>query len=268
VAAAAPAAPRAEPGIAIAAEAQLFWVDRGRYHLTIAPMQSALGVAGGMSLPSVQVVTPNAGDPSAVEIIGEPEANWIGSGGGTIVVRSPPEGGHLLVTAYTLPDQPTSPLEIDLQPVDDDPSGETSEASTNLGPRLEIVLHIERAGDRRFAGAAWAGRLGSRLRIEAMAVYPIEVISRGEIEYKVFTHGGRETPWVANGQLCGTRGQSLALTGFAVRLAPQLRDRFDIVYRGAFFNSGPGPFVSNGQACVAPLPSDPLEAVEIRIVER
>ena len=66
----------------------------------------------------------------------------------------------------------------------------------------------------------------------------------------------------------GTRGQRLPLTGFAVRLAPQVSHRFDVLYEGAFFESGiAGPF-RNGELCLPPLADDPLEAINVRVIRR
>jgi hypothetical protein len=259
------------------AGAKLLWVDSGLHSLSVAPMGSTPNVTGGMNLPSVLVVTPNAGKAATVEIITDPNTgNWIGAGGGTMVLRAPPGGGHILVTAYALPEQSTMPLELELRPIDAEHAAVVAAAAVAAETavaaraplRSEITLHIERFGDRRFSGEGWAGQLGSKLRIEALAVRPLEGISRGEIEYRAITRGGRETPWVTDGRLCGTRGQSLPLTGFAVQLASHLRDAFDVTYRGAFFTSGPAPLVRNGEPCLSPVRDDPLEAVEIRIVER
>jgi len=65
---------------------------------------------------------------------------------------------------------------------------------------------------------------------------------------------------VGGARLCGTRGQRLPLTGFAVRLAPHVSHRFDVLYEGAFFES-----VLRGRsamgAVLPPLADDPLEAI-------
>lgn len=250
----------------------MFRIEPGLHTLTIAPARAAPGGVPGMSLPAAFVMAPNSGSADSVELLGTSGAgSWIGPEGGSVVLRGPPGGGHVLVTAYMLPGPAAVPLDIDLRPLDQKPAATTVPAlpaAPATALRTELVLHIEREGDRHFATGSWAGRLGSRLRVEALAVRPLGAIRRGEIEYKVYAADGRETPWVTQGKLCGTRGQSLPLTGFAVRLAPRLSEEFDVVYRGAFFASGPVPAVRNGEPCFAPLPGDPLEAVEVRIVAR
>ena len=133
----------------------------------------------------------------------------------------------------------------------------------------EILLHIERAGDRLFPGRGWVGALGRKLRIEAFSIRPLEAIAPGDIEFKGFLPRGGETQWVQGGLLCGTRGRRLPLTGFAVRLAPRLASRFDVVYQGSFFSEGISAPERNGQPCRGVgSADDPLEAMNIRILEK
>ena len=134
--------------------------------------------------------------------------------------------------------------------------------------RTEVALHMERLGDRRYPGQGWVGNRGQRLRIEAFSIRPLDVLSPSDIEYKAFGPDGRETPWVSDGRLCGTRGRGLPLTGFALRLAAPMRDRFDVVYQGSFFDSGIIGPSRNGEPCVPTIPDDPLEAINLRLVER
>jgi hypothetical protein len=253
--------------IAIVAEARLLRVEPGLHSLTIAAARGAAREIAGMTLPAVFVTAPHSGTADAIELIGSRGgATWVDAAGGTVLLRAPAAGGQVLLTSYNPPGGVATPPDIELRPVDAMTAVPTAPGGPPL--RAEIVLHIEREGDRQFTTGGWAGRLGSRLRVEALAVRPLEAISRGEVEYKVYGTGGRETPWVSDGRLCGTRGQGQPLTGFAIRLAPHLRSGFDVIYRGAFFASGPAPAARNGEACFAVLRDDPLEAVEIRIVER
>ena len=252
--------------VAIAAEARLLQVGPGLHNLTIAASRVVASAFAGIALPAVFVTVPGLGTGDAIELIGaRGQGVWLDAAGGTVMLRAT-TGGHVLLTSYNGPDWPASPLDIELRPADAATMIPTAPNGAAL--RAEIVLHIEREGDRQFTTGGWAGRLGSRRRVEALAVRPLEAISHGEVEYKVYSTGGRETPWVSDGRLCGTRGQGLPLTGFAIRLAPHLRNGFDVIYRGAFFASGPAPTARNGEACFASLRDDPLEAVEIRIVER
>jgi hypothetical protein len=130
----------------------------------------------------------------------------------------------------------------------------------------EILLHIMGIGDRRFVEPGWAGHPGSRRQIEAMSIRPCDELSPGAIEFRVFAQEGRATAWVSSGNYARARGRQLALTGFAVRPAPQVSDRFDVVYEGCFFEGGVVGPKRNGEICASPVPNDPLEAVRVRIV--
>ena len=132
----------------------------------------------------------------------------------------------------------------------------------------ELILHIERQGDRRLPGQGWAGNPGQRLRVEGFAIRPLEVIAPGDLEYMGYGPAGRQTPWVSDAKLCGTRGRGLPLTGFAIRLAPRLRERFDVIYEGYFFDSGATGPARNGEPCLPASVDDPLSAVRLRLVER
>jgi hypothetical protein len=58
------------------------------------------------------------------------------------------------------------------------------------------------------------------------------------------------------------------LTGFAVRLAPHVGDRFDVLYQGAFFESGVAGPHRNGALCISAIADDPLEAINVRVIRR
>ncbi len=264
---AAPAKSQGSGTVSVVAEARLLTIEPGLHRLLIPASRGAVRDVGGLLLPAVFVAVPPSRAGETTELIGAHGGGvWIDAAGGTVTLRASATGGHILVTGYGPPGAAALPPNIELRPAEADAQVPTAPGSPPL--RTAIILHIEREGDCQFAAGGWAGRLGSRRRIEALAVRPLEAISSGEIEYKVYSMGGRETPWVSDGRLCGTRGQGLPLTGFAIRLAPHLRGRFDVIYRGAFFASGPAPAARNGEVCFAPLRDDPLEAVEIRIVSR
>jgi hypothetical protein len=257
----------------LAATATVIRLDPGLYALEIAGRPDLPGRISNRAPPVIQVSAPPAGQAGCVEIIGASGdgAQWIAHGGGTVVVKSPPGGGSVWITAFGDPDDAPIPPWVEPHPIDrwrangaaPEPLGVITEPEQI---RTEIVLHVERLGDRRFAGQGWVGSRGRKLRIEAFSIRPIEGLAPNDIEVKGLGPHGRETPWVGGARLCGTRGQRLPLTGFAVRLSPHLGHRFDVAYEGAFFESGiAGPF-RNGELCIPPVADDPLEAINVRVV--
>jgi hypothetical protein len=61
-------------------------------------------------------------------------------------------------------------------------SAEASEEPEEIG--TEVVLHIERLGDRRFPGQGWVGNRGKKLRIEAFSIRPLETLMARDIEFR------------------------------------------------------------------------------------
>jgi hypothetical protein len=168
----------------------------------------------------------------------------------------PPEAPALLTTAFADADD-TFML------------AETSEAAADPDAiALEITLHMERLGDMMFGANAWCGRIGARMQIEAFAMRGTSLGMPLQLEYMAFGPAGRQTRWMADGQLCGTRGRGIPLTGFAVRLAPAMAQSFDVTYQGSFFASGATLPCRNGAVCLPPGPEDYLEAMHVAVTPR
>jgi glycosyltransferase involved in cell wall biosynthesis len=143
----------------------------------------------------------------------------------------------------------------------------TAEVAKSLP--LQIAAHIRSRGDMSFAEVDWAGRMGQGLWIESFSVRPLEHFTAQDIEYKALTGSGFETSWISEDHMCGTKGMSVPLVGFAVRLKPTLEAAaYDCEYSG-YFQSGAivGP-LRNGAPCRSMVANDPLEGVRIRIVKR
>lgn len=261
----------------IGTHGRLITLEEGIHALSFAPVAAA-GGAAGVKFPAIHVCAPPSDDFDLVEIVtgsGDlPE--WCDAGGGVVVVKAPDGGGVVMVTTFG-PGTATVGVDVDVRrlgPGAPPPPARAVPAAAATAPssspsdplRSEIVLHIEREGDRRFESVGWAGTRGQRRRVEAFSVRPLEALAPGDLQYKAFGPNGRETPWVTDAKLCGTRGRGLPLTGFAVRLAPHLREQFDVVYEGAFFESGVTGTMRNGEPCVPTIKDDPLEAINLRVV--
>jgi hypothetical protein len=255
------------------AYATLLWLEQGLYALEVGETSCPTEEFSGLRLPLIQLAVPPGGREQQVKMLGSSRDDeaWFGREGGTVIVKAPSDGGHVFVTAYSLPGQAVRVPRLQARRID----GRRSNGTGSSGlldeieeVRTELVLHVERLGDKRFPGQGWVGNRGKRLRIEAFSIHPTEVLAARDIEFKALGPKGRQTPWVTDAKLCGTRGQGLPLTGFAVRLAPRIADRFDAVYQGAFFESGVvGPF-RNGELCIAPIADDPLEAINLQLTRR
>ncbi len=291
-----PPSPQTDAGgdPALQTAARLIRVEHGLHVLSVGPTGGVSDVLDGIALPAIQISSPPSDRFDPVEIITKWNDNgaWLGKNGGVVVLRSPPGGGNLLITVYAEPGAPPAfPEDIEVRPIDQpapraeadriavarqvaadrDTAAPGPPIGTPADPPeadLWITLHIERQGDRSFPARGWVGNLGRRVRIEAFSISPQGKLSPNDIEYKAFGPQGRETRWTSEGKLCGTRGRGLPLTGFAVQPLPHLRDRFDVIYQGAFFDSGITEPCRNGEPCLPARADDVLEAINLRVVER
>jgi GT2 family glycosyltransferase/glycosyltransferase involved in cell wall biosynthesis len=150
------------------------------------------------------------------------------------------------------------------------------QAKSAVGPEgealavpLKIKTHIRSRGDVNFADTPWAGRVAPGLWIESFSVQPLKNLAAHDIEYKGLTGTGFETPWQSDDQICGTKGMSVPLVGFALRLKPSAATSvYDCEYSG-YYRSGVtvGP-LRNGAPCRSTVANDPLEGIQIRIAKR
>lgn len=207
--------------------------------------------------------------------------NWLSDAGDVVVCRVSGGPASILLTSLRAPG--TAALDVEIQRVDgrstlgpqlqplgaveEGGGGEPGQAAPGLSAK--IVAHIQRRGDVTFVDAPWAGDVGQRLWIESFSIEPQEKLAATDIEYKGLTATGYETPWLTGGASAGTRGMGIPLVGFSVRLrAPELAAAYDCQYSGAFLSGAVVGPLRNGEPCRSKRQNDPLEAIQIRIVER
>jgi non-homologous end joining protein Ku len=192
--------------------------------------------------------------------------------GAALPEPEPSPAAALPLAAQAEPASQTAPPEPEPEAAADAALGAVLEAATaDPLPReigAEILLRLIDIGDRRFDGPGWAGMPGGGRRIEAISIRPREELAPDAVEFRVFAAEGRATPWASNGSYAGTSGRNLALTGFAARPAPAIADRFDVVYEGWFVEGGAVGPLRNGEACLSPVPDDPIEALRVSFIER
>jgi len=268
--------------------ARLISLDPGLFAFSVTGVAPWRGAERGLALPAVHVCPFHAVSDSAVEITngtGRPGA-WLGGRADTLFVRSPPEGGTALVTAYLARDPSGPALALSIRRLDrptDAPGTTPAEVPITTVPLatpvvavrpqeevgLEILLHIRGRGDVYFFEPGWAGRVGAGSWVEAFAILPQHALAASVIEYKGLSASGVETGWLPSGSRCGTSGRSTPLLGFAVRQKAGIAGaRFDCKYSG-YFQSGviSGP-VRNGAPCLSTVANDPLEGLQLRIIDR
>ncbi|MTK11808.1 MAG: hypothetical protein F8N39_06890 [Clostridiaceae bacterium] len=276
----------------LAASAKQFSLAPGLYAVTIGDAADRTSVTDGVALPitNVQVLGWEKMPGSRVFATGA-EPGWAGPRGGTIVIQILPPGGRVLMTTYRPSGEAPIPLSVKIAPlghpavlpgcesqgavaaagsdrttpesdVGNHPSG------TSFGVTTRITLALREIGEIDYSGDDWAGEKSGTSIVEAFSVMPLNGVDDTDLEYKAFGPNGLETPWVRGARLCGSRGRGIALTGFAVRVSPRLQGKFDVVYQGAFTNSGHSAPHRNGEPCKGTDPGDCLEGVRIGLQAR
>lgn len=249
-------------------------LDHGLYALTAGP---AVGTGtepiDGIALPVMRLSSLPGHSP--IELVSRPgdAPGWIDARGGTIFVKAPEIGGTALITTYggctaaAMRDVTIRRLNVSSLARRREPPAMVLGNDISGVIESEITLHIERLGDRQFSSRQWAGNPNLRLRIEGISLRLLQGFGTDDVEYMGFYPGDKCTAWVSGGALCGSRGRGLPLTGFAIRLVPKLRPRFEVLYRGVFLEGGASPFRHNGEPCLSEQADDPLCAVNVEIID-
>jgi hypothetical protein len=222
---------------------------------------------------------------------------WLYEAGSTLIARVSSASATLLLTSLQDGDGPA--LDVKMERLDsrteaDAPTGIQSESQSldvsksrqtpdkvrRLGESkplvtsmqevtFQLVAHLRNHGDKIFETGVWAGRIEKGAWIESFTVTLLDRLAKHDIEYKSLTGNGIETPWIQGGESCGTRGLGIPLVGFALRLKSSVNSaRYDCEYSG-YFQSGTtiGP-LKNGAPCRSTKAADPLEGMQVRIVQR
>ncbi len=262
------AAPRAEPSVG---------------QLNLPAMQVGLGP--GVRSDQVEFIAGSGTDGTWLFAQGDVLVAKVNGAGATLVLTSVRSSiGEVLSIAVERLEARTpaaAPSESAIIPADlpaaaAETGAPAPKAKSTVGPEgeslavpLQIKTHIRSRGDMNFADAPWAGRVAPGLWIEAFSIHPLKHLTAHDIEYKSLTGTGFETPWLSDEQICGTKGMSVPLVGFAMRLKPgAATSAYECEYSG-YYRSGVtvGP-LRNGAPCRSTVANDPLEGIQIRIVKR
>jgi GT2 family glycosyltransferase/glycosyltransferase involved in cell wall biosynthesis len=271
---------------ALSAAAHPITVGPGLYLFRVrSSMPTASAGTADIALPAVNLTVVPGGSADNVEFMSAPGGNgsWLCRPSDMVVARVAERASTLLLTSLRAPGGPMLSIEVErldkheiptappaavAEADDTNPSTPTGEPPSPPGLRAELSVHVQRRGDRLFTTPAWAGFRGEGIWIESFSINPLELIGADQIEYKGLTATGYETPWLSNGAPCGTRGNSMPLLGFAVRLKPSSDSQhYDCEYGGAFLSGATVGPCRNGAPCVSMQSDDPLEAIQLRIVE-
>jgi len=130
---------------------------------------------------------------------------------------------------------------------------------------LEVMVHIEGIGDRKFSDNEMAGTQGESRRLEGLQLNFNPRRAGLGIRYMGHVQNVGDTPWVGEGQYVGTRGEGFRLEGFAVQLTGPEASKFNVYYMGHFAHHGDSRVLTNGELCGARGEGLTLEALKVWI---
>jgi len=219
----------------------------------------------------VHILVPPHGDgPSNGVTIANSNYQFVVALGGVTFAKVKPPGGTILAVAFGFDTATERSIDLDVVRLDTPPRIQAADA---LGPTPQEVptvigLRIERLGWRHFASGGWSGSRGRQLRVQELAVTPLDPDAEITVELKAFAARNRETDWVPGGKPAGFDGDEVELAGFAARIVPQQKGQLSVVYFGAFLRGGEVGPCRDGDSCVSPIRDDPLVAVNMWISDR
>jgi len=281
---------------ALSASVQVLPLPAGLYLFSVrAASPSTVKIAGQLSLPAVHVGLGPGVRSDQVEFLSGPATHgaWLFSEADLLVTRVNGSGATLIMSSLRAPGGDVLSIKVERLDgrEDKDKAVETKPEVTTAAPAqarpaalnalasiapadpdavsIQIGAHVRTRGDMNFIDAPWAGRVAPGLWIESFSVRPLRKFAPQDIEYKALTGTGFETPWLSEDKMCGTKGMSVPLVGFAVRLKPGgAAAGYDCEYSG-YFQSGltVGP-LRNGAPCRSSVANDPLEGIQVSLVKR
>jgi len=292
------------PEDGLSASVQVLPLPMGLYLFSVkAAAAAAERSAGQLSLPAMHVGLGPGVPSDQVEFIAGPGSGgtWLFAYGDVLVVKVNGSGATLILTSVRSSIGEVLAIEVERLEARSQAAAQAPTESANISAKLpaaasraadaltpaalrpksagpvddtlplplQIKTHIRSRGDVNFSDVPWAGRVAPGLWIESFSVQPLKHLGAQHIEYKALTGTGFETPWLSDDQICGTKGMSVPLVGFAVRLKPGSEtSSYDCEYSGYYRSSVVVGPLRNGAPCRSTVANDPLEGIQIRIVKR
>ena len=171
------------------AVANLVALEQGLYALEIGANPGMLGQVSSLQVPAVHVSALRNERERSAEIIGTSGRGdgWLDREGGTVIVKSPAGGAHVLLTVYGLPAQAVSVPDIQVRRLD-------RPRSNGAAPRSPDPADYP--ADVQADSDLLAGRSMLVRRAEPL---PIECVARG------YLSGSGWKDYRATGEVCGIR---------------------------------------------------------------
>jgi len=255
--------------------AHLMTLDTGLFCIVCNPSKGADAATG---LPGVRVTLPPGPDgrPEAVSISTFRDDGWMTPFGDATLVRIHSGPAQVLVTVYQAPNaaEGTAPnlqvLRLSDAGVPAPAHAPAAGAPMAAAPRapvapkvMDMLAHVQGVGDVGCMFGERVGEPGSGRWIEGFAVAPTHGLAAGDVEYQAVLGRDWLSPWVEDGQFCGSRGMSLPLLGLRLRLRGEAAEKFECSYSATFVDGSTVGPVAAGEPCESP----ELAALESMVID-
>ena len=201
--------------------AQLISLEPGLFSVTMfAPRE--VRTIGGMVLPCLRLDPLPADGLARAYVSSMSESPLLTPSAPPLYVRVAGGRTSLLLTTYKA-SGPMPPPEIHIGIVEPPaprapapaPAPEPVDALASAG--LRVMVHVQNHGDLQFAGGAWAAA-DDDAAIEGFAIALGSDLPPDAIEYRAVLGQDWFSPWMEDGEFCGSRQMALPLLGVIVRL--------------------------------------------------
>jgi GT2 family glycosyltransferase/glycosyltransferase involved in cell wall biosynthesis len=254
---------------------QILKLPQGIYSFKVKESGSAPKLSESLALPALQVGIAPIRSSGNIEFLTSASAldRWLAYKSDMIVVKIAGGEASLLLTSVRTQDSPSLAVAVErLNAQAASPPVALTEAAPALGGapdslEVRLLAHIRYVGDLSFECGS-AGWPGQQMWIEGFAILSVGNLPADCLEYRGLVADGFQTPWLRNQTLCGSRGGAIPLLGYAVRVKPELADRYECAYSGRFFSGAHLGPMKDGAFCISELAGDPLEAIEVHVHER
>ncbi len=103
------------------------------------------------------------------------------------------------------------------------------------------------------------------LHLEAFSIKINPPVHGVNLQYKAYIRGQPDPQsWTSEGEICGTRGQSLPIEGFAVQLIAPAGAQYSVQYKANIEKVGDTGFVADGVYCGSRAPRA-VDGIEVRV---
>jgi hypothetical protein len=134
--------------------------------------------------------------------------------------------------------------------------------------KVSGLVHVQGIGDLPLRSHQWAGTKNENLSLEGFLLDLNTSRHFLNVKYMCHLHDIGDTGWVYQGRLCGTRGESRHMEGFAIRLEGKDARYYTVKYKCRLENGRHSETLEDGEFCGTRGQNLGLEEMKVWIEKR